>query len=137
MAMTNNVGRVSHWFRAKVGRIEHGAEGVLREVTDEGAALMRENIATRGTAKSGREGRIDTGLMYDSVNTSVTTSERGNVTGRFGWIGRKEKYFPMQELGFTHYLSGEAVEPMYALADASEYVFEKYRDELRKVARGA
>lgn len=46
----------------------------------------------------GKPHRIDTGLMFDSLDAKVT--ETGHkITIRFGWLNRRKKYFMTQEHG--------------------------------------
>lgn len=96
------------------------AAQIMEEVTDEGADLMRQYIRTRGTEKSGKEGRIETGTMLDEVESAVHRNPK-SVRGEFGWGvagGLHEKYFDYQENGFRHWRSGENVPPMHAMLDA-------------------
>src|SRR3546814_2061953 len=85
------------------------AAQIMEEVTDEGADLMRQYIRTRGTEKSGKEGRIETGTMLDEVESAVRRNPQ-SVRGEFGWGvagGQHEKYFDDQENGFRHWRSGQ------------------------------
>lgn len=96
------------------------AAQIMEEVTDEGADLMRQYIRTRGTEKSDKEGRIETGTMLDEVESTVHRNPK-SVRGEFGWGvagGRHEKRFDYQENGFRHWRSGENVPPMHAMLDA-------------------
>lgn len=122
------------WFRGKVARIENGAEAVLKEVMEDGAYMMLDNIATRGTAKSGKAGRIETRKMYNSVDAKVTSAGPGKVRGSFGWINDKEYYFGLQEGGFQH-SSGVTVEGMYALSDAADWAMKTYQEDMKEVLK--
>lgn len=96
------------------------AQKIMEEVTDEGADLMRQYISTRGTEKSGKQGRIETGAMYEATQSAVHRNPK-SVRGEFGWGvagGPHEKYFDYQENGFRHWRSGENVPPMHAMLDA-------------------
>lgn len=96
------------------------AAQIMEDVTEEGADMMREYIRTRGTDKSGKAGRIETGKMLDSVESAVHRNPK-SVRGEFGWGvsgGPHEKYFDYQENGFKHWISGENVPPMHAMLDA-------------------
>lgn len=115
-----------------VKEIEREAAKVVDETAKEGAEVMREFIATRGTGYRGHEGRVETGAMLEAVG-SVTEKTSEGVRGRFGWgIGGKaaENYFRWQEQGFTIASSGRDVPPMHALLDAFITVRE---DFIRKV----
>lgn len=135
------------WFRGKVARIEDGVEGIIRENMDEGAKLMREMIETRGTGRTwkypwnGRHGsypgRDDTGHMKNSVSSNTTVSERGRVTGRFGWLGKREDYFGFQEGGFEHVEAGITVEGMYAMQDSADFILNQVKEDIRRTVRDA
>lgn len=124
------------WFRGKVGRIEDGAQEVMQDVMDDAAYLMADYISTRGTAKSGKPGRIETKQMHNDVDSRVTSFGEGRVRGTFGWINRKEDYYGLQEGGFDH-IGGTSVEGMYALRDAADWAFKQYQEDIRRVVRNA
>lgn len=113
------------------------AEEIMEDVTKEGADLMRQYIRTRGTDKSGKEGRIESGAMLEEVESEVVRNPR-SVRGEFGWGvdgGTYEKYFGYQESGFRHWVSGINVPPMHAQLDAfikmREKFFQRMRTEMR------
>ena len=58
-----------------------------------GAEEMRDVIQNSGTGWEGRQGRVDTGSMLDSV-----VSEKN----RFGWLKNYKEYFGMQDSGFVN-----------------------------------
>ena len=73
-------------------------------------------------------GRIDTGLMINSVNSRSTTD--GQVSeGEFGWTGEQEKYFLYQEDG-TQY-----IEAMNALSGAFVIARERAIQDLTEAIR--
>lgn len=92
---------------------------------------IKSNIATRGTAKSGKVGRIDTATMIDAVDFRVTGS---NLKWglKVGWIHGLIKYFKFQEYGFQH-TNGDAIEPMFAMRDAWTNAQDKARSEAQEV----
>lgn len=125
------------WFRGKVTRIEDGVEQALQNAMEDGAEIMRNNIATRGTAKSGKAGRIETGKMSGDVKARVYPgTDKGNQVGRFGWIDNREDYYGYQEGGFEH-VNGGDVEGMYALQDAAELAFREFQRAVDEVKRNA
>lgn len=125
------------WFRGKVTRIENGSEQVLQQAMDDGAEMMRENIATRGTVKSGKRGRIESHKMIDEVKSPpVSSFGEGKARGKFGWVDEKETYFGAQEGGFEH-SPGVDVEGMYALADAAEWAMKQFQADMKDVIRDA
>lgn len=92
-------------------------EPLMQRTAKTGAELMEGFIKTRGTVKSGKKGRIETGEMLDNVDSEIF--RQGNtITARWGWLNKWEDYFRYQEQGFTNTWSREDVEPMHALFDS-------------------
>lgn len=124
------------WFRGKVARIEDGSYDAMKQAMDDGRDTMKHLISTRGTEKSGKAGRIETGEMLNAVESSTTISEAGRITGRFGWLRNRENYFGFQEGGFEH-VNGVSVPGMYAMVDSAELAFQEYRNQMDQVMRNA
>ena len=125
------------WFRQKMVRIEEGATDALEQAMDDGAESMRHHIKTRGTAKSGKAGRIESGDMLKDVKARVYPgTDKGNQVGRFGWLDNRENYYGFQEGGFEH-VNGGSVEGMYAIVDAAEMAFSEFQREMRRAVRDA
>lgn len=84
-----------------------GADREMRNRTRESAlkAAIRGQEAmeytimhTPSSIVPGKSHRIDTGLMFDSLDAKVT--ETGHkITIRFGWLNKRKKYFMVQEHG--------------------------------------
>lgn len=104
------------WFQAKVDQINRKNYAALRKNMNDGEEITQTFIATRGTEKSGKQGRIDTGAMLDAVDSDTQLKSKEEAIGRFGWLKEKPTYAPYQEDG-TKYIA-----PMYALSDAAEIV---------------
>lgn len=127
---------VFKWYRSKMAKVEKGTEKILQEAGAEGERLMKEYIATRGTAKSGKQGRIDTRAMYNAVGNRIL-GRGGSQQVRFGWVsGTRKDYFAYQETGFEH-KGGVTVEGMYALSDAADKVLRDLEKNLRGVMKNA
>ena len=117
-----------------------GAEVGIEYALDGAERLAKKRIETSGTYGSSRRfsgayepfagpgrsgtGRIDTGLMYDSIERSVDLSN-DKVVGHVGWPSGSPKYFYLQEDGFNYVhnnypISGQDhhVEGMFAWRDA-------------------
>lgn len=124
------------WFEGLTRNMISGIETVITSAVKEGEEIVKDNIETRGTFKSGKRGRIDTGEMRDAVDSRVTSQGNRGVTGSFGWIGNFEDYFGYQEDGFIH-LGGVEVQGMYAISDAAEEVFRNIDDSIDQVIRNA
>jgi hypothetical protein len=101
-------------------------DALVRDAAD----MMRLIIATSGTIKSGRSGRIDTARMYDAVKSRVTFSSQ-SLIGEFGWLDDQELYFHAQDAGFLHVWSGNKIPGMLALADAG---IEARQEFIRRLA---
>lgn len=104
------------WFQAKVDEINRKNFAALRGGMQDGEEITQTFIATRGTEKSGKQGRVDTGAMLDAVDSDTTLKSKDEAIGRFGWLKEKPSYAQYQEDG-TRYIA-----PMYALSDAAEIV---------------
>lgn len=102
------------------------------DLAHEGADLMREYISTRGTERSGKEGREETGLMLRRVRSRVRQLSGKRIRLEWGWLSDRKAYFRYQENGFRHYRSGEDVEPMHALLDSYLKMGDRFQDEMRK-----
>lgn len=106
-------------LRSKAKALQSGADDVVEDAAEYGAAQMRYFISTRGTGYVGRgaraipEGRIDTGQMIDDVGIGNIRHNPSGVAVNFGWVGNVEDYYRLQEDGFKN------VPPMHALLDAS------------------
>lgn len=110
-------------FMGKFDQIITAAEDAMAEAVNEAARFIEEAIRTRGTPKSGKQGRIETGLMYESVDNEIEVSG-ALVKGKLGWRNF-QLYFELQEGGFIH-LGGAQVPGMMAFEDAKPFV----RDEV-------
>lgn len=106
-------------------------EPLMERTAETGEQLMKAFISTRGTTKSGKRGRIETGKMLDSVHSEVKRSGT-TITARWGWTKDVEKYFLYQENGFRNAWSREDVEPMHALFDSFMQNRELFLGELSR-----
>lgn len=83
---------------------------------------IKDRIRTVPSAlKEGKIGRIQTGLMYDSVDVSVQKMGAGVYELAHGWINNARQYFYTQEYGGTA-PSGKEVWGMGALERATSLV---------------
>lgn len=82
------------------------------------ASAMAQIASQAAMNAQSRTDRIDTGLMISEITDEVEL--RGQeIIGRFGFLNQKADYFLYQTVtGFTHWLSGEFIEPTFALRDA-------------------
>jgi len=100
----------------------------LDQVLSEAVEDYQTFTAQRGTAKSGKAGRVASGDMYDAVSYRVW-QEDGSVRGEIGFLEEKRfYYFPQTSEGFTHVASGEFIEPTFALRDAVIIASDKLKE---------
>lgn len=116
-------------FEAVLDRITDQVREAVVDTIQEGAEEAKQNVATRGTAKSGKAGRIETGRMINSINYEITGASQNMVEGRFGFQG-EPGYTQFQEGGFTHNFSGEYIEGMYATTDAAMNAIENFKSRI-------
>lgn len=113
--------RLMDQFRPRLyARMEH--------VLQEAVVDYRNFTASRPSAKSGKSGRVDTEAMLNAVSYRLDQVQ-GEIVGEFGFLNEQALYFYLQtNTGFTHYLSGEFIEPTFALRDAALIAFQKLVD---------
>ena len=123
------------WLKSKLNDISGIIHETADEAAEEGKNITRHNIETRGTTKSGKRGRVETGAMRDRVDGRVTGKTYDSATAEFGWLDGQNAYEWFQEFGFVH-RGGTIVEGMYAITDASDEVRANVRDRLKDKLRG-
>jgi hypothetical protein len=118
------------WFEAKTDNLHDALREVAIESAEEGERLTDLHIRTRGTAKSGKTGRIETEAMVNSVDSALVKDTDTEVVTRFGYHDAPF-YTVFQELGTSR------IEPMYALSDAAEEVLADLPKKLREAMKNA
>ena len=126
---------MASWFKSKMDEIADIIEETADDAAVMGESLTKNYIETRGTAKSGKQGRIETGEMLKKVSGKVSDVTPISATAEFGWLEGSPEYARYQEEGFAH-RNGVDVEGMYALTDAGHEVIEDVKDNLRSRLRG-
>jgi hypothetical protein len=121
-----------NWYERRVKEITNASREAVREAADDGADFVRSAIETRGTMRSGKRGRIETGRMLNAVTSGTVRDSEDEIESRFGWLDDRELYFALQNVGFTH-RSGVQVEGMYALEDAKDEVVRKLDREIDRI----
>lgn len=104
------------------GRVEESLAKVQDAMEDSALEMQMIIETVPSSLKPGKVGRVDTGLMTDSVEIEDLRKVGKNVwRGAIGWVGHTEKYFGYQEYG-TGNKSGEGgtknISPMHALTGA-------------------
>ena len=122
-------------------RVSDGNQVVLEAAIQEGEDLTKEYIATRATdwvrETLGREGRIQTGRMYEAVAHDTSVSTPRKWVGSFGWVDERRAYFLVLEEGGTNSFTGGEIEPMYALRDAGFEVWEQVVQGIKESIKNA
>lgn len=123
------------WFDESVNSIMGDVTDIVADAVEEGENITKHNIETRGTAKSGKRGRIKSKVMRDAVKSEMTKTSKNDAEGKFGWIDQYEDYFGYQEGGFEYVHADPTfdVEGMYALTDAGEEVWQNVVDDVKRV----
>lgn len=132
--MANNPD-VAKWFEGKLREMSDIIHETAQDAAEQGENITKHHIETRGTAKSGKRGRVETGDMRDSVTGRYKALDENNAEARWGWLSGTPGYAWFQELGFTH-RGGTAVEGMYSLTDSREEVMQNVREDLRRKISG-
>lgn len=122
------------WLRKKIKGVDDILEDTAFYAATTGKQETKKNIETRGTVKSGKAGRIETGAMRDAVTSDVRRIGNEHHRAEFGWITHMPEYARYQERGFVH-SGGEKVEGMYALSDAAEVTMVRARQEIQRRIR--
>lgn len=129
VTVTGGSKSISSWFEDSIDDTMKDACSIIENAIEDGALTTQINIATRGTPKSGKQGRVRTGDMLDAVKSEMIKSTPREAEGKFGWIDEYEDYFGYQEGGFDH-VGGVTVEGMYALEDAGEEAWNNVVEEI-------
>lgn len=96
----------------------------MTEVIKQAVEDMRRFTESRPSAKSGKQGRVETGQMLDAIAGRVQ-QEGDRIVGEFGFLDRQDLYFALQtSLGFRHQ-SGAFIEPTFAQRDAQRIAIEQ------------
>ncbi len=101
--------------------VEAMASVVVNAVDD-----MKRFTSTRPSAKSGKAGRVDTAAMLEAIASKSFLEGADAIIGEFGFLDRRELYFKLQTAtGFEHYLSGDFIEPTFAMRDAATLAIQR------------
>jgi hypothetical protein len=118
-------GLLNHISTVRQLLMEHVKESA-EDATREGLAAARVVIATTPSSiVANKHNRIDTGLMYNSLERDIKGTQR--VTLRVGWLRKKENYFKTQDQGGVNDW-GVNITPMHALAAAKITMKERLAD---------
>ena len=111
------------WVKGKFRETVFQAVDDINAAMDDAAGNMETTIETvPSSIVPGKIGRVDTGLMLDSVEVDyMKKTGKNKFVGKVGWVNTQEDYFKYQEYG-TGDKSGEGgvsnISPMHALTGA-------------------
>lgn len=125
-------GRITFDPKVWLGKRYYKVGLAWEKVLEEAVENAKRFTAQRPSAKSGKAGRVDTEAMINAI-TSVYRFEVDKIVGEFGFMNQAQLYYVLQtQTGFTHWLSGEFIEPTFAIRDATIIAENRLRDELKK-----
>ena len=117
------------WWASRIGEIEVAFGVIIAEAVDN----MKHFIETRPSLKSGKPGRVESGDMLKDVAGEVFYDGVGGMVGKFGFLNVQELYYALQtSTGFTHYKSGEFIEPTFAMRDAQVIAILQLIESMKK-----
>lgn len=110
--------------------LEERVWSALQKVIEQAVDDAKRFTSDRGTAKSGKAGRIETGLMVQSIVGRVVKDGMDKIVGEFGFLDRNELYFWLQTVnGFEH--GASFIEPTFAFRDAAVRALAVLGEELK------
>lgn len=130
--VTGNVGGfggLGAAIEAEIKGLRQDVGTEVKKLAQDGEDMMKEFIETRGTAKSGKRGRIETGEMRDAVANRVLEDTDQATRAEYGWIDDSPGHRTYQELGTKF------IEPMFALRDSQEATTEEFQAFLKSRSR--
>lgn len=108
-------------------------ENAMRKVIEQAVRDAKEFTASRPSAKSGKSGRVETSKMMEEIMGRSYREGVAVIVGEFGFLnGPAELYMALQtNTGFKHWLSGEFIEPTFALRDAARIAVINLFEEMK------
>jgi len=132
MVNFDNPQQMFKFIQRQIDETVASAERITEAAVKTGEQLTKHLTETRPTKKSGKAGRVDSGDMVGDISSEILESNDRRIVGEFGWLGTEKDYYVYQTAtGFRHYLTGDFIEPTYALRDATAHVEELIDDWVR------
>ena len=120
---------IDQWLNNHYQRVFYAFQDVIKEAEDNAKKFTLQ----RPSLKSGKSGRVETEDMVNSIISKTYTEGMDRIIGEFGFIDEQQLYFKLQTVtGFRHWISGDFIEPTFALRDAEVYAISRVRDVLKK-----
>lgn len=121
MSSVADSGELFRWIKGEIDDVSKNAVTFVENVIATGAQDARDYTLTRPSAKSGKTGRVETGLMADSFSSQMESTGPNVIRGVYGFLDVEPEYFVLQtETGFMHSRSGQYIAPTLAMKDAYE-----------------
>lgn len=110
-------------------RLQNAMEKVIKQAVQD----AKDFTASRPGAKTGKAGRIESTKMMEQIIGRSYREGVGQVVGEFGFLnGPAELYMMLQtSTGFRHWLSGDFIEPTFALRDAARIAIINLYEEMK------
>lgn len=137
------------WMNRDLSSMQTALKGIPEQVAEQAQDLVSEAMLIGAETQRNiietipgrnKTGRVDTGLMLNSVQAQRAQREGNTIEGRFGWFD-PEDYFLYQEQGFTvrsrvsGYTSRADVPAMHALLQGFVKAREHVRAGLQRLLR--
>lgn len=110
-------------------RVLKACQDAMEETVNDAVDYVKFFISTRGTVKTGKQGRVESGRWIDSIFGGTDTSGKivsGGIGDEFSETGDRDAWYMfLQDDGFTH-ISGEQIPGVNAFIDT----YPLMRDEL-------
>ncbi len=121
------------WPQDKLYRIYEKVPGLMEQLIQEAVENARRFTATRPSAKSGKDGRVETGRMMDAIMGRILQEGKDRIIAELGFLDDQELYFALQSVtGFRH-PGGAAIAPTLAIRDAELIFIDKFLAGLAKI----
>lgn len=104
-------------------------------VTDSQGRTLSQMFNPASKRYGSHDGRIDSGNMFDKIRASQKVLNNTEVVYEVGWPEGSPEYFRAQEYGFRHWITGQHIQGMNALASAKDIGADLLQIELNKAVR--
>lgn len=114
---------LAFWFEKKIAEITQEVKDVLQDGALDIAVETARHVETRGTVKSGKRGRIESGDMLKSASADIIIDRPDEYEVRAGFLNAPFYTF-FQERGTV------TIPAMYAVSDAYEAIIPEIEKRL-------
>lgn len=129
-----NVTKLQDKLGRAIGDIPEIA-GIMEEMGVQAEGLGKQYIGSRPGAKTGKQGRIESGDMQSDFSHKLTTPGKDRFYLRVGFIKNLKKYYTFQDIGFLHARSREQIEGVHAIRDTKDDITNDLMPQAEKKIR--